>query len=142
MYKHAFLTLCAAVSLLAAGGSGGGGTGGGGGGSASCSAVSTFSVSSSRSPYGSPLADVKVSYTLKACTATFVPLTTITVTNVSTGAVAWTASYGGFSVVTPPYGNLPVSTEFRVDMQVTDFSTGTVVDTRTATTTTPAPKTS
>ena len=86
MNKRIFLPLWTAVSLLAAGGSagGGGGTGGGGGGStSSCSPVSSFSVSSSRSPYGSPLADVKVAYTLKACTAGFSPQTTIIVTNVS-----------------------------------------------------------
>ncbi len=148
MFKSVSLIILAvaAGSLLAAGGSGGGGgnTGGGGagGGSASgpCSNVSSFSVSSSRSPYGSPLTDVKVSYTLKPCTATFVPSTNIRVTNVDTGVVAWSATYGGLIVTTPPYGNLPVSTTFRVDMTVTDFSTGTVVDTRTGTTTTPAAK--
>jgi len=137
--------LVAAGLLLASGGSGGGGgTGGGGtggGGSSSCSYISSFSAKGTRSPYGSTLADIQVSYTLTACNAGFVPSTTITVTRLDNGVMAWSNTYGGMTVTTGHYGWLPVNTTYTVEIKVTDASTGTILETRSTTATTPAGKT-
>ena len=103
-----------------------------------CSNISSFSVSSNRSKYGYPWSEVNASYILKACSADFVSSGTITVTNVDTGAILGTWTVYGLTGTTTTRAE--DGTNVRVDIVITDPSTGAVIESRSATTATPKPR--
>jgi len=125
------------------GGSGGGTGGGGGTPAAPCTPIQTAQVKPGYRPGGNgAIGAVWTTYTLKPCTPGVTYVATIKVTNLDIN-LGWYEFYTQTLVMsgTIDDDNARLGTNYRVDVVVTDYSTGSVLDSRSFLTATPLPAT-
>ncbi|MBI3414404.1 MAG: hypothetical protein HY043_03645 [Verrucomicrobia bacterium] len=117
----------------------GGGTGGGGGGGTVVSAITSFKVTAGYRPGGGASGAVWTSYSVQVPSGT-TPIVHLTVADAVTGQYYYNGMVLYYSSATIDADYVPFSTTCVVKLDLLNNS-GAVLDSRSATVTTPAPKT-